>query len=99
MASSSGLQAFAGCSSELVTRTYVNSACVPPEGYRGKAAHQTHLVLGLFCKSNFGNHTETEQRCPELDDTSRASLAGRAYSPHSRSGCEEALLDSEPPSN
>ena len=40
----------------------VHGACVPPEGYTGNAAYQTHLVLGLFCKRNFGYHTEAERR-------------------------------------
>ena len=40
----------------------VHGACVPPEGYKGKAAIQTHLVLGLFFNNALLNNTQAEQR-------------------------------------
>ena len=46
----------------LNTPRVVHGACVPPAGYRGKAAFQTHLVLGLYFSKVFTNDTKAEKR-------------------------------------
>ena len=46
----------------LNTPRVVHGACVPPAGYRGNAAYQTHLVLGLYFSKVFTNDTKAEKR-------------------------------------